>query len=74
MPMLANSATSDACSTFKFKSFEDSIFHSIPFSISLGFWGFGVLGFWWIFRVADHFVDSYFALEFLLDLCGRSSD
>ena len=38
--------------------------------------GFGrVLGgfweeIWWIFKVADHFVDSYFALEFWLDLCG----
>ena len=29
---------------------------------------------WWIFKVADHFVDSYFALEFLLNLCGISSD
>ena len=29
---------------------------------------------WKIFKVADHFVDSYFALEFLLDLCGISSD
>ena len=30
--------------------------------------------FWWIIRVADHVVDSYFALEFLLDSCGISSD
>ena len=30
--------------------------------------------FWWILRVAEDFVDSYFALEFLLDLCGTSSD
>ena len=28
----------------------------------------------WILKVADYIVDSYFALEFLLDLCGISSD